>query len=137
MGIHHQKLIRKKNVKQQEKNQTKIQEKDEREFEPEKSVIEIPEENRFEEIPEEIHIDVSKFIRDCKKEGPPALYNYSAQIIKRDYIMEPQPNPLQELQIKEKEKSRETDKKEKKIMEQPYIKTVNQPVKIDFKMKQN
>merc|ERR1712030_106002 len=53
-----------KDVKQQEKNQTKIQEKDEREIGPEKSTIEIPEENRFEEIPEEIHIDVNKFIQE-------------------------------------------------------------------------
>jgi len=51
--------------------------------------------------------------------------------------MEPQPNPLQELQIKEKEKSRETDKKEIKITGQTYAKTTNQPVKQEIKSKQN
>ena len=51
--------------------------------------------------------------------------------------MEPQPNPLQELQIKEKEKYRETNKKDKEIIEQPYIKTVNQPEKMDLKMQKD
>merc|ERR1712030_102863 len=39
---------------------------------------------------------------------------------------------LQELQIKEKEKYRETNKKEKEFTEQPYIKTVNQPEKMNL-----
>merc|ERR1712074_70673 len=133
LDLHPQSKIDTKNDKQQEKNQTKIQENDEREIDLEKNTIETPEDSRFEEIPEEIHIDVSKFIQECKKEGPPALYNYSAQLIKRDYIMEPQPNPLQELQIKEKEKYRETNKKEKEFTEQPYIKTINQPEKMNLK----
>merc|ERR1712030_157715 len=69
------------------------------------------------------------FIRNCKKEGPPTLNSYSAQIIKRDYIMEPEPNPLQELQIKEKEKSMEKSKTETKIPQQNYRQETVQPAK--------
>merc|ERR1712105_383219 len=98
--------------------------------------IDIPDYDRFEEIPEEVHIDINQFIRNCKKEGPPALYNYSAQIIKRDYIMEPQPNPLQELQIKEKEKSMENSKTETKISQPNYKQKTIQPVKEKIIMNQ-
>merc|ERR1712030_159617 len=64
------------------------------------------------------------------------LYNYSAQIIKRDYIMEPKPNPLQELQIKEKEKSMEKSKTETKISQPNYKQETMQPVKENIIMNQ-
>ena len=81
-----------------------------------------------------MHIDINQFIRNCKKEGPPALYNYSTQIVKRDYIMEPEPNPLQELQIKEKEES--LKKEEKQTMQPNYIKETVLPLKKKIKMDQ-
>merc|ERR1712030_315540 len=109
-----------KHQQQQEDTQPKIQESVGKDVTPEKESIDIPDDGRFEEIPEEVHIDINQFIRNCKKEGPPALYNYSTQIVKRDYIMEPEPNPLQELQIKEKEKTRENSRTETKITEQNY-----------------
>merc|ERR1711874_333810 len=92
--------------------------------------------DRFEEIPEEVHIDINQFIRNCKKEGPPALYNYSAQIVKRDYIMEPEPNPLQELQIKEREKSMKKNKAETKTLQPNYKQKTMQPIKEKIKMDQ-
>merc|ERR1712030_112119 len=125
-----------KHQQQQEDTQPKIQENGGKDVTPERESIDIPNDDRFEEIPEEVHIDINQFIRNCKKEGPPALYNYSAQIIKRDYIMEPQPNPLQELQIKEKEKSMEKSKTEMKISQPNYKQKTMQPVKEKIIMNQ-
>ena len=50
--------------------------------------------------------------------------------------MEPQPNPLQELQIKEKEKSMENGKTETKISQPNYKQKTIQPVKKKIIMNQ-
>jgi hypothetical protein len=40
---------------------------------------------------------MDEFFREMDKQGIPTLYNNSATIIKRNYIVEPELNPLQEM----------------------------------------
>jgi len=79
------------------------------------------------------------FFRKCDTEGIPTLYNFSATIIKNDYIAEPELNPIQEI-VKSKQLERSTVKNEEetvKLNQAQKKKEIALSLKENVEIKQN